>query len=231
MQIKKALLVVAKRPAPGRTKTRLTPPLTPEQAAALYECFLQDTLAIMRQVPDFVIGVEPIIAYLPAAESSYFAELAPDFAQIVQEGNDLGERLDNALTHYLHQGYGMAVIMNSDGPTLPPEHLAAAFTTLAGETDVVLGPCEDGGYYLIGLKQPVPHLLREVRMSTPQVMADTLKLATEAGLRVTLLPTWHDIDEIADLQRLATEIASTPAHVAPHTRAFLTAHPDLFFSL
>ena len=65
MQIKKVLLVVAKRPAPGRTKTRLTPPLTPEQAAALYECFLQDTLAIMRQVPGHVPGVEPVIAYYP----------------------------------------------------------------------------------------------------------------------------------------------------------------------
>ena len=79
----------------------------------------------------------------------------------MQEGNDLGERLDNALTHYLNHGYGMAAIMNSDGPTLPPEHLAAAFAALAGKADVVLGPCEDGGYYLIGLKRPAPRLLRE----------------------------------------------------------------------
>jgi uncharacterized protein len=214
-----ALLVVAKRPAPGRTKTRLTPPLTPEQAAMLYECFLQDTLAIMRQVPD----VQPVIAYLPAAEDGYFRQLAPDFELILQEGDDLGARLDNALTHYLGQGYARVAIMNSDGPTLPPTCLAAAFAALDGDADVVLGPCDDGGYYLIGLKRPAPRLLREVRMSTPDVTADTLALAAEEGLTVVLLPTWYDVDDAASLHHLAREIAAAPAHVALHTRALLAA--------
>jgi hypothetical protein len=215
----KALLVMAKRPTPNQTKTRLSPPLSPAQAAALYECFLADTLALMRQVP----AVQPVIAYLPLSEKGYFAALAPDFQLIPQQGADLGARLDNVLTTYLRSGYGQVVMMDSDSPTLPLSYLTAAFTALA-ETDVVIGPCHDGGYYLIGLKQPAPRLLREVRMSTPTVVTDTLALASEAGLQVELLPAWYDVDTITDLERLAGELPTLPAEVAPYTRAFLAAH-------
>jgi rSAM/selenodomain-associated transferase 1 len=214
------LIVVAKRPAPGRTKTRLTPPLSPEQAAALYESFLQDTLELMRQVP----GVRRAIAYLPVGARSYFAQLAPDFDLIPQTGADLGVRLDNALTHYLEHGYDHAAIMNSDGPTLPSGHLRQAFTALSDHADVVLGPSDDGGYYLIGLQRPAPRLLREVRMSTPHVTADTLALAREENLRVTLLPSWYDVDDVAALQRLRVELKSAPPSCAAHTRAFMAHH-------
>ena len=212
-----ALMVMAKYPAPGLTKTRLTPPLSPEQAASLYECFLLDTLDLMRQVPD----IQPVIAYLPAEARDYFTELAPDFELTLQQGSELGTRLDNALTHYLNLGYERVAIMNSDGPTLPVEYLVAAFEVLAAETDVVLGPSEDGGYYLIGLKQPAPRLLREVEMSTPTVLVDTLTLATEEGLRAELLRTWYDVDDKETLARLRTEFSKAPAGVAPHTRTFL----------
>lgn len=115
--------------------------------------------------------------------------------------------------------------MNSDGPTLPVEHLIGAFDALSDHTDVVLGPSDDGGYYLIGLKKPAPRLLREVRMSTPHVTADTLALADAEGLRVKLLPAWYDVDDVEALERLSTELAAAPAHVAPHTRSFLRATP------
>ena len=212
-----ALLVVAKRPAPGRTKTRLTPPLSPVQAAALYECFLRDTLDLVRRLS----GVAPAIAYLPAEERAYFEALAPDFELVLQEGADLGERLDSALTRLLMVGYQHVAIMNSDGPTLPLACLTGAFDALAGGADIVLGPCDDGGYYLIGLKQPAPRLLREVRMSTPDVLADTIAIAAEEGLTVELLPTWYDVDDAESLERLIAELADAPADVAPRTRAFL----------
>ncbi len=99
-----ALLVVAKRPEPGRTKTRLSPPLAPEQASALYECLLRDTLDLMRRVP----AVQPAIAYLPHDAEDYFAALAPGFELIEQEGADLGERLDNATSAYLARGIAMS---------------------------------------------------------------------------------------------------------------------------
>jgi len=218
-----ALLTVAKRPAPGRTKTRLTPPLSPPQAAALYQCFLQDTLDLIRQVPQ----TQPVIAYLPREAEPYFTALAPDFDHILQQGPDLGARLDNALTHYLQLGYKHVAIMNSDGPTLPVDYLVAAFAALAGEADVVLGPSDDGGYYLIGLKRPAPRLLREVTMSTPTVTTETLALAAEEGLRVELLPPWYDVDDAAALARLTAELAQNPADVAPHTRAFFATNQEI----
>lgn len=218
----KALLVVAKRPAPGQTKTRLSPPLSPEQAAALYDCFLRDTLDLIRQVP----GVQPVIAYLPLAEKAYFTDLAPDFQLLLQEGTDLGARLDHALTAYFQFGYTRAVIMDSDSPTLPANCLVAAFKALA-EADVVLGPCEDGGYYLIGLNRPTPRLLRGVQMSTPRVVADTLALAAEEGLRVGLLPTWYDVDDVGALARLAAELSQSPTTIARHTRAFFAANGEI----
>ena len=218
-----ALIVVAKRPAPGQTKTRLTPPLSAVHAAALYECFLRDTLDLIRETPD----VQPVVAYLPDEARTYFAELAPDFEHILQEGDDLGTRLDSAMTFYLGQGYERVAIMNSDAPNLPASFLSAAFAALAGEADVVLGPCDDGGYYLIGIKRPAPRLLREVQMSTASVTADTLRLAAEEGLRVELLPDWYDVDDAASLARLANELADAPTDVAPHTRTFLEGHRQL----
>jgi hypothetical protein len=211
-----ALLVVAKRPAPGQTKTRLSPPLLPMESAVLYEQFLRDTLALMRQVP----GVQPIIAYLPEGEEAYFCGLAPDFALLPQQGEDLGARLDNALTHCLNSGFHKAVIMDSDSPTLPVAYLVEAFVAL-DTADVVLGPCDDGGYYLIGLKRPAPRLLREVRMSTPTVIQETRQLAAATGLTVAQLPRWYDVDTAAELGRLRQELITLPADRAPYTRRFL----------
>ncbi len=211
-----ALLVIAKRPAAGQTKTRLSPPLLPEQASALYECFLRDTLDVARAVP----GVTRLAHYAPDAAAGYFQQLAPDFGLRPQVGDSLGPRLDEVLTRCLAEGFERAVIMDSDSPTLPPEYVAGAFAALDG-ADVVLGPCEDGGYYLIGLKHPQPRLLREVQMSTPNVLRDTLALAEQAGLRVALLPRWYDVDTAQELERLRADLAGHANGAAPHTRAFL----------
>src|SRR5262245_60950892 len=210
-----ALIVVAKRPTPGKTKTRLSPPLTPELASALYESFLFDTLDQMRQVTNS----HHVIAYLD--ERDYFKSLAPDFELIQQEGANLGERLDHALTSYLSRGYERAIIMDSDSPTLPPDYLSQAFNVLFDGADVVLGPCDDGGYYLIGIKRPAPRLLREVHMSTPMVAAETIALAKQEGLNLTSLPVWYDVDDAASLSRLRQEIETLHPSVAVHTRRFL----------
>jgi len=212
-----ALLVVAKRPAPGKTKTRLTPPLTPAKAAGLYQCFLNDTLDLMRQLP----GVQPGVVYLPPGEEEYFRKVAPDFELTLQRGDSLGERLDNATSHYLGAGCQSVVIMDSDSPTLPVAYLRQAFDLLDREIDVVIGPCDDGGYYLIGLKQPASRLFREVQMSTPNVTSDTLALAAAQGLSVRQLPPWYDVDDAASLRRLEAELQVTPDHIAVHTRRFL----------
>jgi uncharacterized protein len=202
MSKRNSLLVVAKQPLPGQTKTRLCPPLSYAQAADLYECFLRDTLQVMRQVHD----VHCVISFLPESAKDYFQNLAPDMELTCQHGNSLGERLDHLLTEALLSGSQRAVVMDSDSPTLPAEYISHAFDQLS-EADVVIGPTRDGGYYLIGMKQPQSHLLRDVQMSTPRVLADTLDLAKSTGLAVSFLPTWYDVDTIDDLYQLDEEIS------------------------
>jgi len=214
--MRRALLVIAKRPQPGQTKTRLSPPLSKEAAAALYECLLRDTLTLALRVPG---EVDRFILYAPRDAAAYFREIGPEFALLPQEGNDLGARLDNALAHCLENGFDQVIVMNSDGPTLPVHHLSQAFEQVA-RADVVLGPSEDGGYYLIGLTQPQPRILREVEMSTPHVLQDTLALSKKEGLTVHLLPPWYDIDTIADLERLWADLAQGKGR-AEHTSGFL----------
>jgi uncharacterized protein len=224
------LIVVAKRPTAGHTKTRLCPPLSGEQAAALYECFLRDTLDTMRRVRD----VRRTVAYLvdgATVDSAtqgdearhYFHTLAPDMVLKPQRGNDLGERLHHLLCDALDGGAHSAVVMDSDSPSLPHAYLTMAYEMLDDCYDVVLGPCDDGGYYLIGLKQPQRRLLCEVKMSTPNVLRDTLAIAAELKLRTGLLPVWYDVDTVAELERLGEELARDRAGVAPHTRGYLSS--------
>lgn len=220
---RRALMVVAKQPAPGQTKTRLSPPLNAEEAASLYECFLRDTLDIVRTANQ-VIAFQSIIAYMPDGAEPYFRDLAPDFELLPQQGADLSERLNNATIHALTVGgCDQVVIMDSDSPTLPTENLSHAFTAL-DRADMSLGPCDDGGYYLIGLKRPEPDLFLKVTMSTPQVIKDTLAQAAAKGLTVAMLPSCYDIDYVADLRRMIDELAALPKATAIHTRGFLARH-------
>ncbi len=206
---KRALLVMAKRPFPGKTKTRLVPPLSFEEAAQLYECFLQDVLDLVRIVPD----ATPFIAYAPQEEAAYFEQLAPDFNLVPQIGDTLSERLEYVMSTCSAAGFAQVVAMNSDSPTLPASYLQDAFAHLDEPgTDIVLGPCEDGGYYLIGWKRPFAPLIRQVEMSTPHVLEDTLVIAKANNLHVTLLPTWYDTDTIIELNRLKEELLQNSHH-------------------
>ena len=214
----RALIVMAKKPWPGETKTRLSPPLTPKDAAALYRCLLLDTLELMSRLQ----STRGVVAYAPTHAQQYFQEIVPDgFELVPQLGLNLGERLDNVLRRCLERGYGQAVVMNSDGPTLPADYLLRAFRCLDdGDVDVVLGPSDDGGYYLIGLKQPCSALF-DIVMSTSTVFQETMERARRQGLRVTCLPPWYDVDTPEELRRLATEVSSLPDEVASNTRRFL----------
>jgi len=211
-----ALLVVAKQPVPGQTKTRLSPPLKVEKAAELYECFLRDTLDLMRNVPD----VTKTIVHLSEDGQSYFHQLAPDMGLMKQRGSTLGERLDNLLNDALAGGAAKAVVMDSDSPTLPVSYLIQAFDQLE-TADVVLGPTQDGGYYLIGMKKAHSHLLRQIQMSTSHVLEDTLKIAVETGVQVSLLPAWYDVDTVDDLDKLRGELMVMGDGRCKHTRRWI----------
>ena len=220
--MKRALIVMAREPRAGETKTRLTPPLTAKQAAALYHAFLLDTLDLMRQAP----GVQPVIAYTPPEAERFFRGSAPPGFQLTpQAGAGLGERLERVLRLHLESQYDQAVVIGSDSPTLPPDYVTRAFEALDDpRIDVVLGPSEDGGYYLVGLKAPCAALFRGVAMSTPTVLTETLARAGGRGLCVALLPKWYDVDTPDDLARLRQELARGPTLVARHTRCWASGN-------
>ncbi len=213
---KRILVLMAKQPASGRTKTRLSPPLSPEDAAGLYRGFLLDKVAQMQHVP----GADLAVAFWPADARDEFAGFTPGFRLIVQRGANLAERLRNLFDMLLDRGYAQVMTIDGDTPTLPPAYLRHGFQKLDNPAvDVVLGPCEDGGYYAIGMKEPHPTLF-DVEMSTPHVVDDTLARAEAAGLRVELLPPWYDVDTPADLKRLVAELEEN-AEKAPATARYL----------
>jgi len=210
------LVIMAKQPAVGQTKTRLCPPLTPTEAAALYEALLRDTIGLVAGLE----GIRLAIAITPPEATDTFRRVSPPDAILLPvAGADIGECLNQALGRLLAAGHSLAIALNSDGPTLPAAYLRQAIARLDG-ADVVLGPSEDGGYYLIGLKQLRPELFREIEWSSERVTAQTLARAEAMGLSVALLPPWYDVDTAADLDRLWAELAALPAGALLHTRRF-----------
>jgi rSAM/selenodomain-associated transferase 1 len=211
-----ALIVVAREPVAGSTKTRLCPPFTPESAAEFYRRLLLDTLALMSRLK----VADRVVAYTPADAHAYFTRLVPNgFRLVPQQGADLGERLSSALRHHFDLGYRRVVIMNSDGPTLPLACLEAAFSEL-DRADVTLGPSHDGGYYLIGMNQLHPELFHGIAWSTERVLKQTLVACHHMGLTVHELPRWYDVDVFDDLERLRQDLERDPSR-APQTWDFL----------
>lgn len=215
-----ALAVMSKVPAAGQVKTRLCPPLAPTEAAALARCFLLDRIEQLEEVPD----VDAMVAFAPPEREEEMRALLPAGVRLVsQEGADLGARLDRVLTDLLAEGYAGAIAIDADSPTLPTAYLRRACALIRdGAVDVVVGPCEDGGYYLIGLRAPAPGLFADMPWSTAMVTGETLARARRLGLRHALLPSWFDVDRGEDLARLRAP-APLDAFRPPRTLALLQA--------
>lgn len=223
-----ALAVMTKAPRAGKVKTRLTPPLAPEEAAALNTCFLRDTSAAIRNVA--AAGrARGIAVYTPmGAESAYDGILPDGFELVPQRGDLFGERLDCATGDLLRLGFDAVCLIDSDSPTVPEAAYQQAVNVLLQPDDrMVLGPSDDGGYYLIGLKQAHARIYADIDWSTEHVAEQTLARAQEIGLSVELLPTWYDVDDRATLRRLCEELLEPreptvpSAFAAPQTRTFL----------
>ena len=225
-----ALAVMSKAPRPGKVKTRLQPPLSAEEAAALNICFLRDTTANLQSVAE-AGGARGLVCYTPVGDEAAFAGLLPEgFALIAQRGDGFGERLHLAATDILACGFGAVCLIDSDSPTVPAAAFAAAVQALSAPGDrVVLGGSDDGGYYLIGLKQPHPEPFERITWSTASVLEETVERVREAGLELVRLPTWYDVDDAATLQVLEAELldgvrpafASVEGFEARATRSFL----------
>ena len=222
-----ALAVMTKAPQAGRVKTRLTPPLSPEEAASLNTCFLRDTTAAISCTTErgHALGVG---VYTPRGfETAYSGILPDEFILVPQRGDSFGERLTAATDDLLRLGFDSVCLIDSDSPTVPDDAFAQAVERLSDPNDcVVLGPSDDGGYYLIGLKKNHHRLFERIDWSTERVLEQTIAAARELNLPVHLLPTWYDVDDRATLSRLCQELfgshgIATNSFPAPATRDFL----------
>ncbi len=222
-----AIGVMAKAPRSGRSKTRLCPPLAPDQAAALSAAFLRDTtdnlLEAARSAP-----VVPYAAYAPAGEEeSLRPHIASGTTLILADGSTpvpsgvvgFGRCLLQAIECMLARGHAAACVLSSDIPTLPTRLLVEAARTLLLPGDRgVFGACHDGGYYLLGVKRPHARLFADIPWSTEAVAAATRQRAVDIGLDLVELEAWYDVDDAASLSRVGVEAAG---YTAPATRAVL----------
>ncbi|HYE58024.1 MAG TPA: TIGR04282 family arsenosugar biosynthesis glycosyltransferase [Rhodothermales bacterium] len=212
-----ALIVFAKVPTPGRVKTRLCPPMTPEEACNLYAAMLRDALA------GYVRLGMAVRLYVSQDDVAMPEGLVPSgITTHRQAGTDLGARMLRAFLETFAAGANRAVVIGTDHPTLPLDFVRLAFDELTTPRTVTLGPTDDGGYYLVGMRDLHPALFAGMTYSHPRVLDDTLARAASADLDVTLLPTWYDVDAPGDLARLRTDLADAP-DLAPRTAAVLSA--------
>jgi rSAM/selenodomain-associated transferase 1 len=215
---------MAKAPRQGEVKTRLVPPLSGAEAAALSGAFIRDVadniLAAAQAAP-----IDGYIAYSPPGSADVFTALLPaEIGLLPPRRIGLGDSLFDAAGDLLAAGYGAACLVNADSPTLPTALLVEAARALAPPGDrLVLGPAVDGGYYLIGLKHPHRRLFDAIAWSTDRVLRQTTERAAEIGLETITLPAWYDIDDVASLRQLADELKSDgrTGYPAPHTVAVL----------
>lgn len=219
-----ALAVMTKAPQAGHVKTRLVPPLTPDEAAELNKCFLRDTTTAISRVTTNS-DASGIAVYTPiGAESTYDALLPSDFSLLPQRGVGFGERLYFAAEDLFGCGFDSVCLIDSDSPTVPAKNFSKAIAALKMHGDcVVLGPCDDGGYYLIGVKKPHRELFDQIEWSTERVFDQTIRRAQEIGLEIKLLPPGYDVDDAASLRRLCNEVLydNICTDIALNTRKFL----------
>lgn len=198
-----ALLVFAKLPVPGTVKTRLTSLLTDAEAADLSEAFLRDGLDAYCTLPvDVRLCVDAPPEAVPPG-------LAPDGVTLhAQHGDDLGARMLHAFVEAFVAGYERVAVIGADHPTLPTEFVALAFEELVEPLRIVIGPSDDGGYYLLGTNEVVPALFEGMTYSHDAVFEQTLARAQDAA-PVSILPCWYDVDTPETLRRLAAELDGT----------------------
>jgi rSAM/selenodomain-associated transferase 1 len=219
--MRRALVVVGKAPEAGLTKTRLVPPLTGMQAAELYRAFLLDAVDLGRHVACDRLSVVHPRGAAPVLKSL----LPPSVHLLEQPTSGLGDALAFAFKRHFDDGFDRVVLIGSDNPSLPAEHVERAFAALDSD-DLSIGPSVDGGYYLIGLQQPHLRVFEGIAWSTPRVYAQTLSQARRLNLCVHAVPEWYDVDTPADMERLRLELRSGSEAVARHTRAAMRRLAD-----
>ena len=223
-----AVAIICKTPMAGKSKTRLSPSLRPEECAALSACFIRDLSRTIQSLADDG-DVAGYAVYTPLGTETALRQLLPSrFSLALQGEGDLGERLLKGTADLLAQGHEGAILVNSDSPTLPKTILRQAVDAVRRGDNVTLSPALDGGYTLVGLSRPHARLFSDIPWSTSEVYRLTLERAHEIGLPVMNVPGWYDVDDAASFQMLEDEMsgrapkfASLAGADAPATRQFL----------
>ena len=216
------LIVFAKAPRPGQVKTRMTPPLTPEQAAGLYSKLLLDVLEVSGELAPR-LGLAPWLAVHPPEACAELADLAPTpFRVVPQRGASLAQRMAHAVAEAAASGAPRVLLRGSDSPLLDEAIVARALEALEG-ADLAVCPDRDGGYSLIGLREPAPGIFSHP-MSTASALGDTLGNAASLGLRVDVQEPSFDLDRAADLGRLAGARSPATERLCGRTLAYLDEH-------
>jgi len=225
-----AIAIICKTPAPGKSKTRLSPPLRPEECAAISACFIADLAATVADVAATAPATGHAV-YTPAGSEPALRDLLPEgFGLTLQGDGDLGARLLRGTADLFAAGHGGAILVNSDSPTLPPALLHAAVAALVDGAAMVISPAIDGGYTFIGLAAPHARLFEDIPWSTEVVFALTMERAREIGIDPVVLPPWYDVDDATSYAMLEAELdgahpafadPATPLRDAPRSRAFV----------
>lgn len=208
--MKKAVICFTRVPKPGRTKTRLLPVLTPEQCAGLHRAFLQDLAAVYAR-----LDAKLFVAYTPDPDWESLKAIFPGADFFPQEGEGLGEKMDRAIRTVQALGYEAVVLTGSDLPQMTAAHLESGFSALE-ENDIAIGPTSDGGYYLIGMKQPCREVFQVTGYGGSSVFENTVAAAAAAGRTMGTALSCDDVDTPEDLQNLTRTI-----HPNSHTAHYL----------
>lgn len=210
-----ALIVFAKVPAAGEVKTRLVPSIDEREAAALYEAFLLDSLDA------YVTLTADVRLYLAPTDAQFDTSSIPTAVDVLpQTGNGLGDRMARAFLETFAAGFERAAIVGTDHPTLPASFIQHALDVLSSPKSIAIGPAEDGGYYLLAMREFFPQLFREMSYSHASVFDQTLVRCASADREITVLPMWYDVDTAADLRRLCIEAAKNN-DIGPRTKGQL----------
>jgi uncharacterized protein len=207
------LLVMAKYPSPGSVKTRLASQIGEAAACRLYDAFVRD-------LADRLEAVELPLTWAFWPPDAPFPSIVPGKRCVPQAGSDLGERLEHAVAECFRAIPAPVIVIGVDSPHLDLAWLREAADALAGGADGVLGPAEDGGYYLIGLREPSSRIFRDVAWGSSGVLDATLAKARDAGMRVHVLQPTFDVDDAAGLRTLRDVLARGEVQL-PRTRAAL----------
>jgi rSAM/selenodomain-associated transferase 1 len=217
--------VMAKASIPGRAKTRLVPPLDDSEAAAFNTVFLKDVFANISAAGRYA-SIGGYAAGGPAGSEAFFHDILPAEAGYFECWfGDFGACLRHATWELFDRRHEGAVVLNADSPTLPTELLVRTAEVLAQPGDrAVLGPSDDGGYYLLGLKRRHQRMFEDIDWSTERVSEQTLARAEELGLTVDVLPAWYDVDDAAALRTLHDELFENRCYAGDGLRGNDAAH-------